>query len=75
MSQVSGVSFVYCILQEQDSCTLVGGFQDQTTVVATSSIPLKVLFKKWMKPGGFDLYLGWVSEECVTAVTLTGDEV
>lgn len=57
VSQVSEVSFVYCILQEQDSCTLVGGFQDKTALVATSPLPLKVLFKEWVKPGGFDLCL------------------
>lgn len=55
MSQKSHLSAVY--FKNSALALLVGSFQDKTTLVAISSLPLKVLFKKLMKPGGFDLYL------------------
>lgn len=63
------------MLKEQDFCTVVGSFQDKTTLPSLP-LSLKVLFKRQMKSDGFGLNLLFVlvNKECVTAVILTGDK-
>lgn len=37
------------MLKEQDSCTVIEGFQDKITLFLVSPLILKVLFKRWRK--------------------------